>query len=96
MFIYALKGIKDANIKLEEIEKNNSEDIVKIKDILENFEKIQALKHCQDEKQAVELMKNYHYKFIHFPQPLLKSQLVKYFNFVMFQIIFFTFSTGLG
>ncbi|GLV41109.1 uncharacterized protein CBL_04633 [Carabus blaptoides fortunei] len=72
LLTYAIKNVEEAKKKINENNKSTTEE----DEIIKKLDKLHALKHCQNEQDAVTLMRENQFCLQHVPAPLLKSQIL--------------------
>lgn len=72
LIAYACKDLDSAKKKITD----NKSITPEVEDILKKLENLDKFKHCQDEKQAVTMIKEHRYTLQQLPSRFLKSQIV--------------------
>lgn len=78
LYAYAFKNFKEAKKKFEELKSKNDNVSTLLKDVFRQIEIVETIKHCQDEQQFVDLIKDHKFQVHHINAKLLKSTAVSF------------------
>lgn len=77
LYEYAFNNFKEAKKKFEELKSNNNVSTL-LKEVFRQLEIVETIKHCQNEQQFVDLIKEHKFELHHINTKLFKSTAVSF------------------